>query len=262
MLAAGKGEQFYQNIASIIRRSGVSVSVLSTKESLVEAIQSNPELIRAFSIGWNVALLDGIPLQFLLQYGENADMEWQKNLQVIESHPEIGNLLAEVARAESDLPRAIDALLAQGKITDKVHKQALTDLQKNIDSGEMKNTLLAQALAVAPELIGSYSSAHAQVSLQNTGSDTMQPEQYKFRFENNAGVQDTSEGIAVVLMTSVGVKYQINESSRVAANIGVNSGQTGVFPVAGFFYAKTINHEAYVAAPLSDTKTIKTTASG
>jgi len=63
-------------------------------------------------------------------------------------------------------------------------------------------------------------------------------------------------------MTSVGVRYQLDDSSRVAANIGVNSGQTGVFPVAGFFYTKTLDQKAYVAAPLSDVNTIKTTASG
>lgn len=262
MIAAGKGEQFYQNIASIIRRSGVELPVLSTKASLVEAIRSNPELIRAFSIGWNVALLDGIPFQFLLQYGEGADAAWQENLQKIESHPEYGNLLAEVRRAESNLPRSIDALLAQGKITDAVHKQALSDLQKNIDSGEITNQLIAQALSVAPALLGSYSSPHMQVSLQNTGSESMQPEQYKIKYAINAGVQDTSEGTAVVLMTSVGVRYQIDESSRVSANVGVNSGGTGVFPVAGFFYAKTLNHDAYQAASLSDTKTVKKTASG
>lgn len=255
-------EQFYRNVASIFKRSGVEIPDIQTKESLLEAIRQNPELIQAFHIGWNAVLLEGIPFQFLLQYGENADTEWQKNLQIIESHPEYGNLLAEVARAEADLPRTIDALLAQGKITDAVHKQALLDLQKNIDSGEIKNMLLAQALVVAPELIGSYSSSHAQVSLQNTGREQMDVWQYKIKFGINAGVQDTSEGTVVVLMTSVGVKYQLDGSSRITANIGVNSGQTGVFPVAGFFYTKTLNQEAYTAAPLSDVNTIKTTASG
>lgn len=166
MIAQGKEKEFYQNIARIMERSGMTIPSMQTKEDIVSALRANPELLEAFSVGVTSTLIEGIPLQYMFMYGDTASEKWESALSTIESHPEYGNLLAQVRAAEADLPKVLDNLLASGKISDATYQKSIVDLRERIDSGEIGNTLLAQALTFAPQLFGFYSSQHLQAGFQ------------------------------------------------------------------------------------------------
>lgn len=243
--------KLYTNIGYILKFGGFTGEV-KTKQDLLQALQTIPEVKLQFLEWVNFLNLSGIDVAYALKYGSQWVQLWNDAKQKMFNHPLVGKLVLKMKDKMLNISQELTKIKAAWVISDKEYAQMITKVEATVNKPGFDEVIFNQVVGMLSALSATYFSETGTLNgakfsysknIFNAQNEKI-IKKFVDKLELDLGVVNTASGNMLMLWLAYKVDNNISESEKLSYGFGARFGLgsiNNVLPVLTLGYTKITN---------------------